>query len=233
MVESSLHEAIKRWYSKPGDKLEANMEGFLIDIVRYGLLIEIQTRSFSSIKAKLLDLVPRHRVRLIHPVAEKKWIVRLDESGAELSRRRSPRRGRVEDVFLELVYMPGLMKEPNFSLEVLLVHAEEVLIDDGRGSWRRRRWSIHDRRLLEVVGGAVFERPSDFLGLLPASVPDAFTTRDLADASGLRMNIAQKMVYSLRHMGVLEVTGRRGRASLYSRIDEPGAEVIPLNPSAV
>jgi len=219
MVETSLHEAIKRWYSRPGDLLEANLEGYLIDIVRDGLLIEIQTRSFSSIKAKLLDLVPNHRARLIHPVAERKWIIRINKSGEELSRRRSPRRGRVEDIFLELVYMPALIKDPNFSLEILLVHAEEVLIDDGRGSWRRKRWSIHDRLLLKVIGSAVFDSPSDFLGLLPKSLPSSFTTRDLANASGLRLNIAQKMVYSLRHMGIIEATGRRGRAPLYSIID--------------
>jgi len=227
MVETSLHEAIKHLYSRPGDLLEAKIEGYLIDIVRDGLFIEIQTRSFSSIKAKLLDLVPDHRVRLVHPVAEKKWIVRIDGTGNELSRRRSPRRGRVEDVFLELVYMPVLIREPNFSLEVLLVHAEEVLIDDGRGSWRRKRWSIHDRRLLEVVGSAVFDSPSDFLGLLPESLPDTFTTRDLAETSGLRINIAQKMIYSLRHMGVVEAVGKKGRASLYSITNRLGSGLSP------
>jgi len=218
MVETSLHEAIIRWYSKPNDLLEAKIEGYLVDIVRGRLLIEIQTGSFSSIKAKLLNLIPNHRVRLIHPVAVRKWILRIDRSGKELSRRRSPRRGRLEDVFLELVYIPTLMKEPNFSLEILLVHTEEVLINNSLGSWRRRGWSVHDRRFLEVIGTEVFENPRDFLRLLPESLPSSFTTRDLVEASGLRTNIAQKMIYSLRHMGVIEAVGKQGRASLYSTV---------------
>ena len=216
MVENSLHEGVKRWYAKPGDLIEENLEGYLIDIVRGEQLIEIQTSNFSAIKKKLAKLIRHHRVRLVHPVSQRKWIVRIDTNKETVSRRRSPRRGRVEDVFLELVYMPDLMKEPRFSLEVLLVHSEEVLVDDGRGSWRRRGWSIHDRRLLKVMESHVFTEPRDFLGLLPESLSPEFTTRQLSEALGLRLNIAQKMVYALRHMETIEAIGKRGRAPIYT-----------------
>jgi hypothetical protein len=216
MVENSLHEGVKHWYAEPGDLIEENVEGYLIDVVRGGQLIEIQTSNFSAIKKKLAKLIRHHRVRLVHPVSQGKWIVRIDADGEMISRRRSPRRGRVEDVFLELVYMPSLIQEPNFSLEVLLIHSEEVLVNDGRGSWRRRGWSIHDRRLLEVVESHVFSEPRDFHGLLPESLQPEFATRQLSEALGLRQNIAQKMVYTLRHMEAIEAIGKRGRASVYS-----------------
>lgn len=216
MVENALHESVKRWYAKAGDRIEENVEGYLIDVVRGEQLIEIQTRNFSAIKTKLAKLVTTHRIHLVHPISQRKWIVRLDRDGNEVSRRRSPRRGRVEDVFLELVYMPGLMKEPNFSIEVLLVHSEEVLKDDGRGSWRRRGWSIHDRRLLKVEESHIFSEPRDLIMLLPESLRPEFTTRQLSEALGLRLNIAQKMVYALRHMEGIEATGKRGRAPVYS-----------------
>ena len=216
MGETSLHDEVKRWYSQPGDRMEEWVDGYLIDIVRGDRLIEIQTGNFSAIKAKLEDLVRRHPVRLVHPIAETKWIVRLDSRGERVSRRRSPRRGRVEDLFLELVYIPHLMRETNFSLEALLIHSEEENIDDGRGSWRRRRWSVHDRRLLDVVGRAAFSVPADFRELLPAALPEEFTTRELAEALKLRTNIAQKMTYCLRHMDVLVTIGKRGRARLFS-----------------
>ena len=216
MGETSLHDEVKRWYSQPGDHMEEWVDGYLIDIVRGDRLIEIQTGNFSAIKAKLEDLVRRHPVRLVHTIAETKWIVRLDSRGERVSRRRSPRRGRVEDLFLELVYIPHLMREANFSLEALLIHSEEELIDDGRGSWRRRRWSVHDRRLLDVVGRATFSVPADFRELLPAALPEEFTTRELAESLRVRANIAQKMTYSLRHMDVIGTIGKRGRANLYS-----------------
>ena len=122
MGETSLHEAVKRWYAEPGDRLEAKVDGYIIDIVRDDWLIEIQTGNFSAIRAKLVNLVRLHPVRLVHPIPQIKWIVRLDARGGRVSRRRSPRRGRVEDLFLELVYIPHLIKEPNFSLEALMVH---------------------------------------------------------------------------------------------------------------
>jgi hypothetical protein len=216
MVENSLHEGVKRWYAEPGDLIEENVEGYIVDVVRGEQLIEIQTRNFSAIKKKLSKLIHYHRVHLVHPVSQRKWIVRIDANGEMVSRRRSPRRGRVEDIFLELVYMPNLIREPNFSLEVLLVHSEEVLIDDGRGSWKRRGWSIHDRRLLEVVESHVFSEPRDFHGLLPESLQLEFTTRQLAEILRLRLNIAQKMVYTLRNMGAIETIGKRSRAPVYS-----------------
>ena len=217
MGEGSLHEAVKRWYARTGDHLEKEVDGYLVDIVRGDLLIEIQTGNFSALKNKLSDLIQRHPLRLVYPISQKKWIVRIDADGeTKLSRRRSPRRGRVEDLFYELVYIPEVAKNPNFSLEVLLVHSEEVLINDGRGSWRRRRWSVHDRRLLEVVDRTTFSAPSDFLKLLPPSLPERFTTRDLAGALKLRPTLSQKMVYCLRHVGVVEAVGKRGRAVLYA-----------------
>lgn len=216
MGETSLHDEVKRWYAQPGDRLEEWVDGYLIDIVRDDQLIEIQTGNFSAIKAKLENLVRRHPVRLVHPIAQTKWIVRLDARGGRVSRRRSPRRGRVEDLFLELVYIPHLMEGPNFSLEALLVHSEEELIDDGRGSWKRRRWSVHDRRLLDVVERTTFSAPADFKKLLPEALPEEFKTRELAELLGLRVNIAQKMTYSLRQMDVIETIGKRGRANIYS-----------------
>ena len=222
MGEKSLHDSVKQWYSQPGDRMETWVDGYIVDIVRGDTLIEIQTGNFSAIKTKLENLVQRHPVRLVHPIPQTKWIVRLNSQGERISRRRSPRKGRVEDLFLELVYASHLMEKPNFSLETLLVHSEEELIDDGRGSWRRRRrrrrrrWSVNDRRLLDVVGRATFSAPADFKKLLPEALPEKFTTRELAEALKMRVSIAQKMTYCLRHMGVLDTIGKRGRARLYT-----------------
>jgi hypothetical protein len=216
MGETSLHESIKRWYTKPGDKMEAWVDGYLVDIVRDNMLIEIQTRGFSAIRDKLTKLIKDYRVLLVHPVAHQKWIVRLNSQGERISRRRSPRRGRVEDLFLELVYMPSLMKDPNMSIAVLLVHSEEVLIDDGKGSWRRRGWSVKDRKLVKVVDQIIYQDPSDLLELLPKDLQKKFTNRELAEALDLRLAIAQKMTYSLSRMEAIVASGKRGKATLFT-----------------
>jgi len=215
VTEQSLHNQLKEWYTEEGVAVEATVDGYVVDVVRDGLLIEVQTGNFSAIKEKLRDLLGSHRVRLVHPVPRIKWVIRLDRSGAPISRRRSPKRGRVEEVFYELVYIPDICETPGFEVEVVMVDAEEYLIDDGRGSWRRRRWSIHDRRLVDVVESRVFTCPKDYVDLLPEGLPREFTARRLAKASGLRITLAQKMVYCLRRMKVLDVSGREGRSNLY------------------
>jgi hypothetical protein len=215
--ESSLHAALKAWYAQPGDRLEVDVDGFVADIVRGDLLIEIQTGNFSKLKGKLARLVDDHKVHLVYPVAAQKWIVRVDVDGQLISRRKSPRRGRVEDLFKELVRIPTLLVEPTFSLEVALVHAEQVLRDDGQGSWRRKGWSVADHRLIEVVGSQRFDSPEDLAALLPETLPSPFTNRELADALKIRMNLAQKMTYCLRKLKMIAIAGKQGNALLYKR----------------
>ena len=215
--EKNLHSALKEWYARPGDEFEVEVNGFHVDIVRGQLLIEIQTTNFSSQRRKLRILAETHPVRLVFPVAQEKWITRLGPDGTtELGRRRSPKKGKIFDVFKELVSIPDLIAKEGFSLEVLLVREEEFRCDDGKGSWRRKGWSISDRRLIKVVSSHLFQAPKDFLDLLPAELKDPFSTLELASAIEQPHWLAQKMAYCLRHMGVIQVKGKKGNALLYS-----------------
>ena len=216
--EKSLHASLKAWYAQQGDRFEVPVDGYVIDIVRDDLLLEIQTGNFSAIKQKLFSLVRAHRLRLIYPVAEQRWIVRLAKDGqTEEQRRKSPKRGRVEELFREMVSFPQLLAEPNFTLEVLLIREEQVRRYGGKRYWRSRGWVTEDRRLIEVSGRSLFEEPADWRMLLPPEL-DTFTVRELAQSLGMRVALGQQMVYCLRKTGVLELTGKSGRAYLYRRV---------------
>ncbi len=76
--ERSLHAGLKSWYALPRDRIEVPLEGYVIDLVRRGTLIEIQTRGFGKLKRKLTRLTSTHRVRLVFPIAQRKWIVTTD-----------------------------------------------------------------------------------------------------------------------------------------------------------
>ena len=45
--EGSLHAALKLWYADPGDLVEHPVDGYVIDLVRDDLLIEVQTGGFA------------------------------------------------------------------------------------------------------------------------------------------------------------------------------------------
>lgn len=218
--ERALHSALKEWYSEPGDRLEVPLDGFVIDIVRDDLLIEIQTRGFSAIKRKVEDLSRRHRLRLVYPIALEKWLIKLpDADGKAATRRKSPKRGRLEDLFGELVSFPELVASENFTLELLLTREEEVRRHEPGRAWRRRGWVTEERRLLEVADRRLFRTPGDVAALLPAAIPDEFTTADLAEAISVRRRLAQQAAYCLRRMGMIDSVGKKGRAALYVRAD--------------
>jgi hypothetical protein len=213
--EKPLHASLKQWYARPGDRFEVPVDGFVIDIVRDDLLIEIQTRNFSAIKSKLTRLSRSHHVRLIYPIVQEKWIVRLangDRSG--VIRRKSPKRGRMEDLFWELVSIPQLLSNPNFSLEVLMIRQEEVRRYEQKRRWRSRGWVIEGRQLLEVLDRRLFGESADWLRFLPNGL-ESFTTSDLATGIASGRELAQKMAYCLREARMIELIGRRGRANLY------------------
>lgn len=216
--EKPLHAALKRWYARPGDRIEEPVDGFVIDIVRDGLLIEIQTRGFSSLKRKLAELVEQHPVRVVHPIPACKWIVKLDDNGEVLSRRRSPKRGRVADVFAELVSIPELLAHPGFTLDVVIVEEDEIRRYAGNRGRRRKGWVVVERRLVDVHETHHFDSPAALAELLPDDLGDGFTTADLARGIDARRRLAQQMAYCLRHLGVLDIVGKDGNALRYRRV---------------
>lgn len=219
MRESSLHSAIKKWYFLDGDKLEVSVDGFIVDIVREDLLIEIQIANFSAIRLKLLRLLDNHKVRLVYPIPRVKWIVHKSATtGEAYGRRRSPKKGCLTDLFNELVRIPDLLSKSNFSIEVLMIEMEETRCNDGRGSWRRKGVSIENRKLLRVLERIVFERKTDLLKMLPEDLPRPFTNRDLAERLGVSVNQSRKITYVLRKIGVITCVGKNRNQMLFTRI---------------
>jgi hypothetical protein len=214
--EKSLHAALKQWYARPGDKLEARVDGFIVDIVRDDVLIEIQTRHLGAIRRKLNTLIESHRVRLVFPIARDKWIVRMSKSGRKMiARRKSPKTGRLSDLFAELVSIPDLIKHENLTLEIAMIQEEEIRHADGRGSWRRKGHSIHDHRLLSVLETVSFEAESDFMRFLPGDLEQPFSNQQLANHSGDAIRSARKITYCLKKMGAIEQVGKNGNQLLF------------------
>ena len=216
--EKPLHAALKAWCFRPGDRMEAPVDGFTVDIVRDRLLIEIQTANLSGIRQKLARLTEDHPVRLIYPVAREVWILGTPGN----TRRKSPRRGSIASIFEEFVSIAPMLAHPNFSFQVVFIQEEQVRSFDKGRNRKRRGWRTSERRLVQVVDEIFFEKPEDMLTILPESLREPFTTGDLAGETGHPVWLAQKIIYCLRAMGALQQVGKRGRWILYARVREQG-----------
>jgi hypothetical protein len=215
--EGALHAQLKEWYRHPGDEVEKKLSGYVVDIVRGDLLIEIQTGGFAPLRRKLDVLTREHPVRVVAPVARERRIIRLSGEGEILSSRRSPRHGTATDVFSRLVSIPTLLCRPGFELEILLTEEEEVRVHQAGKAFRRHGWVVSGRSLAGVSDRVCLRSPEDAAALLPAQLPESFDTAELAETAAITRRLAQQMSYCLRAMGMLEIVGNRRRAHLYRR----------------
>ena len=179
------------------------LKGFVVDIRRSDLLIEIQTSSFGAMGRKLDHLLDEHRILLVHPIAVETYLQRPGRKA-----RKSPRRGSIFDVFDELVSIPTLLDHPNLTLEVVLVSITAVQQANPRARRGRGGYRTLDRELREVLGVRRFESVDDLAELLPDGLPREFTTADIATGSSVSRNMAQRMAFCLRRLEAISEVHR-------------------------
>jgi hypothetical protein len=215
--ETELHRELKEIYCGATGLTEESIDGYVVDVLLPNEIVEIQTRNVGKLKRKLAKLSTDHHVRLVHPIAESKYITRVDADGEVLSRRRSPKRGRLEDAFREISSIADLLPNPNITVEIVLVTVTEIRKDDGLGSWRRKGVSIVGRKLDGIVNRHEFRETDDYRSLLPDALPELFTNQDMRELTGLRYTVVQPITNTLRKMGLIAIADKRGNALLYRR----------------
>ncbi len=219
IMETSLHRQLKDAYADGTAQTEVPLGDYRIDVVQPGLLVEIQHGSLSAIRDKIRQLTEDgHKVLVVKPILVEKLLVKLDEKeGRVVSRRKSPKRGKLLDVFDELVHFTRAFPHPNLTLEVPLVDVEEFRYP---GHGRRRRWRKNDHQVQDRVLTGIREThrfctAHDLARLVPPGLPRPFHTGHLAEKLGVDRWIAQRVAYCFRHMGTVKQVGKQGNALLY------------------
>jgi hypothetical protein len=135
-METSLHRQLKAHYAGDDGLQEVVCEGFRIDAVRAGELVEIQHGSLAAIRDKIRRLLRKNRVRVVKPIVANKLLVKFDERGG-VGEPAAPQ-ARARGYFDELVYFTRVFPHERLILEVVLVDVEERRYP-GCGRRRRRR----------------------------------------------------------------------------------------------
>ncbi len=217
-METSLHRQLKECYAGDGARQEVPLGDYRIDVVMGEQLVEIQHGSLSAIRDKVQRLLKKHDVLVVKPIIARKSLVKRDRRGGKtVSRRLSPKRGTIFDLFDELVYFTRVFPHKRLTLEVPLVEVEETRFP-GHGRRRRHRANDHqveDLRLVEVQETRRFKLATDLTQLIPPGLPSSFHTGHLADLLQLPRHRAQRIAYCLRKMGAARQIGKQGNALLY------------------
>ncbi len=212
MNEGSLHAELKARYARPGDEFEVELDGFVIDIRRDDLLIEIQTTSLRAMGRKLDRLLASHSILVVHPIAVETY---LHKPGARV--RRSPKRNDLYALFDELVSIPTVLDHPNLELEAVLVDVDKIQREDPELRRRRGGWRTVDRRLRQIRSRHRFCTIDDLATLVPDTLDATFTTAALASSAGTSRARAQRMAYCLRANGLIQEVERSRQGIIYRR----------------
>ena len=76
-METTLHRQLKSLYAVDSSQQEVTVDGYRIDAIADGRLIEIQYGSLGAIRDKIQALLVNHAVLVVKPLAARKYTSRV------------------------------------------------------------------------------------------------------------------------------------------------------------
>lgn len=221
--EYRVHGALK-YYFQPDDRFhEVKVGRYLCDAVTEDGdgVIEIQTRAFSHLKSKLDVLIKEKKVTVIYPVITEKTVYVTYEQSGETSVRKSPKKGKMTDIFKELYSLRDYLTDPNLSFRIALLKADELRLYKGSKEGRKAfAKPISTERIpTELIDVIDLFSPTDYLRFIPDGIPEYFTSQTFARYSGISQTEASYMLKPLTMLGVLNRIGKKGNSYIYEPND--------------
>ena len=214
--EKTLHAVLKNYIDADEDHQEIPVDNFIADIYHDGHITEIQTAQMGAMRAKLSCFLPQYPVRIVYPIPAQKWIIWVDpESGQLIKRNKSPLRGSFFHAFRELYRIRPFLRDPNLSLELLLIDMDEYRLLDGWSRNKKRGSHRYDRIPLYLHDRMILACPQDYMQFVPEELPEPFTSAQFAKAVGFRKQGFSTVLLLLTEMGVVERIGKKGNSYLY------------------
>lgn len=216
LSEKTIHSVLKQYLSQDLRCQEIKIGPFFADVLVGHHIYEIQTRQFRHLRKKLDFFLPAYPVTVVYPISLHNRIRWIDpETGAISEVGRSRKAGHVLQVFSELYQIRSVLSHPNFSLKLVLMDTEEYRLLDGRPGNRKQHATKCDKLPTALIAEYDLAVPADYMMLLPSSLPDTFTARELASCAGIPVSLAQTALLLLSELNVVQRTGKQGNAYLY------------------
>ena len=216
--EKTLHAVMKLYYEPNTDNHEIKVGTYVADIVNDNGIIEIQTRSFNTLRKKLAVFLEQSPVTVVYPLPKTKWLLWIDEQTGEVTKKRkSPKQGSILDAIPELYKIKPLLNHPNFRLRIILIDMEEYRYLNGWSDDKKRGSTRCDRIPVDIAEEVYFSSPEDYLQYIHDELHQSFTTRDYKKQTKTNLRNAQVTLHILHHIGTLKRVGKQGNSYVYER----------------
>lgn len=208
LSEKRLHVIIKRYLCENEDCHEVGVLNtrFVSDVRIGNDIYEVQTGSFYPLKKKIAYYLENTEctVTVVHPIAAVKWISWVDPLTKEISpRKKSPKKGRAEDLLPELYPLLPYLQNPRLHFRLLIIEAEDFRLLCGRTNNRKKGSERYERVPLALLDELELNSAEAFRIFLPASLPPHFTVKDFSSLTKIRGRDAYSAVRVLAALGLV------------------------------
>ena len=219
--EKILHKTLKYYLcsdeSKHEIKIKKSNSGILYaDVYDNEMIYEIQTRGFDKLRDKLSEFLIEHKVTIVHAVAHKKNIYKVYETGEIIGPTKSPKTGKVFEVFKELYKIKIYLNNPNLNLKIFLIDMDEYRYVVEKKHARSSGY-IREKQIPKSIYHIYdFNKKSDYITLLEElNLEENFTSLDLKKASKINKTLSTVTLNILTHLEVVERIGKKGNNYIY------------------
>ena len=215
LSEKSVHAVLKSYYAPNEDALEVAINGFVADVCDGKEIFEIQTRHFYTMKRKLEAFLPEFDVTIVYPLPVSKTVVNIDsDTGAVLSRRKSPRKRGIYEIFYELYGIRDYIKDPHLHIRIVSMDVEEYRYQGLTEKHGRKIRVLSDVVPLHPISETDIFDTRDLMMFVPAELEEEFTVAEFAASAGISVDLTRYTLGLLTIAGVLE-REKKGRGYIY------------------
>ncbi len=214
--EKKLHSILKYYIESDDSFHEIKINGLFADVYKENMIYEIQTSSFNRLRNKLETFLKDHYVTIIYPIPYNKWIYWInEEDGTITNKRKSPKKGRYIDAFVELYKIKMFLKHEKLTIKLLLIDMNEYRLLNGWSDDLKKGSTRYERipeKIYDTLSLAVF---SDYQYFIPDKLETPFSVKQYSITMNINKRLAGLVLNILNHLEVVSIIGKKKNAYLY------------------
>ncbi len=215
--EKTVHAVLKYYYAPEERYHEIRIGNFVADICKEGEIIEIQTRHFHTMRAKLDYFLQEYEVTIVYPIPHIKYLRWVDpETGEIRPPRKCPKKGKIYNIIPELYKIKPYLSNEHLHFILIFLDMEEYRILDGWSKDKKKGSTKTDKIPTSPVAEWRIDTQEDFLRFLPDDLPETFTSKDVSALCKIPAQTASTLLNILYDLKLIDRIGKAGNAYLYT-----------------